>query len=95
MQGEVGAAQERVAAMEARRVEVQARENALADQTVVEAEVGRALVEFTDLWDVLATPERERVIRLVLDRVTYDGRDGSLDLTFALPGLAELAEETA
>lgn len=41
-----------------------------------------------------ATPERERVIRLVLDRVTL-GAEGNLDLTFALPGLAELAEETA
>jgi hypothetical protein len=47
------------------------------------------------LWEVLATPERERVVRLVLERVTYDGRGGNLDLTFALPGLAQLAEETS
>jgi hypothetical protein len=72
---------------------VQERE-ILADRTVVdEADVGRALGEFSELWSVLATPERERVTRLVLDRVTYSGAD--VEIKFALPGLAELAEETA
>jgi len=36
---------------------------------------------------VLATPEQERVIRLVLVGVTWDG--ANLDIQFGLPGLAE------
>jgi site-specific DNA recombinase len=93
LQDATAAAQERVAAIQARLAGVQERE-ILADRTVVdEADVGRALGEFSELWSVLATPERERVTRLVLDRVTYSGAD--VEIKFALPGLAELAEETA
>ena len=61
---------------------------------VDEAEVGRALAEFSELWSVLAQLERERVVRLVVERLTYSAT-GDLEIKFALPGLAELAEETA
>jgi site-specific DNA recombinase len=94
LQDATAAAQERVVAVQTRAAEVREREVALADQVVDEADLGRALEEFTGLWEILAQPERERVVRLVLQRVTL-GPDGNLDLTFALPGLAELAEETA
>ena len=94
LQDATAGAQDRVVAIQARLDDVREREE-LADRTVVdEAEVGRALGEFSELWSVLASPERERVVRLVLDRVTL-GPDGTLDIQFALHGLAELAEETA
>jgi site-specific DNA recombinase len=92
LQDATATAQERVVALQARAVEV--REALAADIVVDEGEVGRALEEFTSLWEVLAQAERERVARLVVERVTLSP-DGDLDLTFALPGLAELAEETA
>jgi site-specific DNA recombinase len=94
LQEAVAAAQERVAGLQARVAEVREREAALACQVIDEADLGRALEEFTGLWEVLATPERERVIRLVLERVTYRA-EGETEIKFALPGLAELAEETA
>ncbi len=92
IQEATAAAQERVAGIQTRLAEVRERETQ-ADGTVVdEGEVGRALGDFSELWSVLATPEQERVIRLVLDRVTWDGEN--LDIQFALPGLAALAKET-
>lgn len=93
LQDATAAAQERVTVIQARAAEVRGREAALASQVVDEADLGRALEEFAGLWEVLAQPERERVVRLIVDRVTYSGAD--LEIKFALPGLAELAEETA
>jgi hypothetical protein len=94
LQDATAAAQDRVTAIQTRAEEERAQEAALADQVVDEAEVGRVIEEFTGLWEVLAQPERERVLALVVERATL-GPGGNLDLTFALPGLAELAEETA
>ena len=85
--------QERVSTLDARLAEVHAREAALATQHVDEADVARALQDFDELWSVLLTPEKERVLGLLIERVTYDGATQRLEITFSPAGVATLAAE--
>jgi hypothetical protein len=89
----VGEAQERLTTLQGRQREVAARLVALDGQDLDPVAVGRALAQFTDLWDVLLTPERERIIRLLIDRVAYHGVDGELTITFSSTGAKLLAVE--
>ena len=87
--------QERVITLERRQSEVADRLAALDGQDVDPAAVGRALAQFTALWEVLLTPERERIVRLLIDRVDYHGTDGELRITFSSTGAKLLAAEIA
>jgi hypothetical protein len=42
---------------------------------------------------VLLTPEKERILRLLIERIDYDGGSARLSLSFRLPGIATLASE--
>ena len=64
-------------------------------QEIDESDLRRALVESVPLWKVLTVPERERVIRMLIERIDYDGRDGSMRISYRLVGLAHLATEVA
>jgi hypothetical protein len=57
--------------------------------------VARALVDFDEIRNVLLVPERERVLRLVLDRVSYDGRTREMKIAWRLAGLGQLEAEVA
>ena len=87
------AVQERITTLDTRLAEVRDREAALAAQHVDEADVTRALQAFDELWSVLLTPEKERVLGLLIERVTYDGATQKLEITFAPAGIATLAAE--
>jgi hypothetical protein len=45
------------------------------------------------VWDVLLTPERERVVRLLIDRVDYTGASGELKIKFSSTGAKVLASD--
>ena len=85
--------QEQVRAIDARLRELGLEEAQLATQTVDEADVNRALAAFDPIWDVLLTPERERVLRLIVDRVDYNGETKELSIAWRLAGFGELAAE--
>jgi site-specific DNA recombinase len=78
---------------EARLAEVRAEMDALAAAQVEEREVTEALGAFDPVWDALAPREQVRLIRLLVDRVDYDGRDGDVTVTFRPAGIKALAEE--
>ena len=86
-------AQERITTLDTRLAEVRTREAALAAQTVAEADIGRALEAFDPIWEVLLTHERERVLRLLIAGIRYDGSTGKLDIDWRLAGFGELAQE--
>ncbi len=64
-------------------------------QQVDPAALGRALQEFTPLWEVMTVPERERVLALAVERVTYDGGTNEMKIEYRLAGMAELAAQVA
>lgn len=92
---EIGAVHERIGIMEARLAEVRERGAAVASQPIDEADLSRALEAFDPVWDVLLTPERERILNLLIERVSYDGGTRRLDITFKFAGMAALATEVA
>ena len=91
----VAESQERVVALERRQRDVADRQRVLDGQEVDPEAVGRALAQFTGVWDVLLAPERERVVRLLIDRVDYAGASGELQLTFSATGAKLLTAEFA
>jgi site-specific DNA recombinase len=85
--------QERLTTLESRKREIEQRVAALAAHDVDPEAVGRALAQFSDVWDVLLTPERERVVRLLIERIDYDAPRGELKFTFSATGATLLAAE--
>ncbi len=88
-------AQERVVALERRRREIGDQRTSLAAQDVDPEAVGRALAQFTDVWDVLLTPEKERVVQLLIERVDYSGATGIASIAFSATGANLFVTETA
>ena len=79
--------------LEARLAEVRAQEADLAAQVIDEADVARALEEFDAIWEVLLTPERERVLQLLIERVSYNRETEELRINLSPAGMATLQRE--
>jgi site-specific DNA recombinase len=89
----LAAQQERLVRLEARLHEVRSHIEDLARVQVEEADVTRALQSFTPIWDVLHAQERERILRLLIETIAYDGHTEAMTFGFRLAGLGRLAEE--
>jgi len=72
-------AKERIAAIQAKAID---RE-----------EVSAALASFVPVWEQLSPREQERVVRLLVERVEYDGKAGEVAITFRPAGIKTLAIE--
>jgi len=90
---ELEKAQEQLRSLEARSAEVGATEAYLAAQDIDEADVARALEEFDAIWEVLLTPERERVLQLLIERVSYNRETEELRIDLSPTGIATLQKE--
>jgi len=86
-------AQERLTTLERRQREVAERQATLVAHDVDPVAVRHTLAQFTEIWDVLLTPERERVVRLLTERVDYHGANGELKITFSATGAKLLTTE--
>ena len=62
---ELEKAQEHVETLEARLAEIQQQHADLKAQIIDEADVAKAMEDFDELWSVLMTPERERILKLL------------------------------
>lgn len=52
-------------------------------------DVERSLHEFDPLWEQLSSWEQERMIRILVEHVRYDGRNGTVTLGFRSPGIKD------
>jgi site-specific DNA recombinase len=89
----LAAGKERLVTLEARLREVRAQADSLARLHVGEADLARALESFTPIWEVLLTPERARILRLLIESVSYNGATGTMEFKFRLVGLGTLAAQ--
>jgi site-specific DNA recombinase len=80
--------------LETRLAEVREQQVALSDELVDEPEVVQALSLFDPVWDSLTPREQARIVRLLVERVDYDGDSGSVAVTFRPTGIKTLAHET-
>jgi site-specific DNA recombinase len=85
--------QERICQTEQRATEVREQIVAMSGRVVEERELATAMKMFDPVWDSLSTAERARVVQLLVEQVTYDGRDGTLSITFRPNGIKALVEE--
>jgi site-specific DNA recombinase len=84
--------QERIAAAQRRLVEVHDQAERLRRGTIDPAEVARALAEFDSVWESLSPHEQARLLRLLIERIDYDGRDGLISITFHPSGIKTLVD---
>ncbi|MCO6436929.1 MAG: recombinase family protein [Phycisphaerae bacterium] len=79
--------------LETRLSEVRGRQAALRDELVDETEAIQALTAFDPIWNSLTSHEQARIVRLLVERVDYDGRSNTVSVTFRPTGIKALAEE--
>jgi hypothetical protein len=58
-----------------------------------ERDLVKVLTVLNPVWDSLASREQSRIIRLLFKRVSYDGRDGKVRVTFHSQGIKALYME--
>jgi len=82
--------QDRISALE-RCMTVLREEVATIKRDVLDEEdLKNALNAFDSLWESLAPREQERILKLLIERVVYDGRDGAVTVTFRSSGIKAL-----
>ena len=85
--------QERIRTGELRSTQIRDDIVALNRELVDECEVETALSAFTPIWDTLSPREQARIIHLLIERVDYDGANGTVSVTFRPNGIKTLAQE--
>ena len=70
------------------------RRLAISRELVDEHEVAQALSLFDPVWESLTPREQARIVRLLVERVDYDGQDGTITVTFRPTGIKSLAQHT-
>ena len=93
MQKELEKAQQHVQTLESRTAKIRTEMAALESRTFNQADVARALQAFDPIWEVLLTPEKERVLRLLIERIDYNRETEELEIVWRLGGFGELADE--
>jgi site-specific DNA recombinase len=82
--------QDRIGSLERRISEIRTELGALDATAVTEEEIAEALKTFDSVWKSLNTNEQTRIIRLLIERVGYDGRTGKVAVTFRSAGFKAL-----
>jgi site-specific DNA recombinase len=91
----VAALHDRIRATEQRATQVREELIALGRDLVDEKEVARVLSLFDPVWETLSPREQVRVIRLLVQRVDYDGENGTVSVTFHPAGIKTLVDALA
>ena len=87
----VSAPAEKIVALEDHLACVRDELEALRAQSIDPDDLRLALDAFDPVWEHLTTAEQARVVQLLIERIEYDGWDGSLDITFHPAGVRTLA----
>ena len=85
--------QDRIRNAERRATEVREQILALSRELVDAREVGEACALFDPIWDTLSAREQARILHLLIERVDYDGPNGTVEITFHPTGIKTLADE--
>jgi len=87
--------QDELRRLETRLTEVRERHVVLTRELVDEREVVQALSLFDPVWESLTPREQARIVQLLVERVDYDGKTGSVAVTFRPTGIKALAQKEA
>jgi site-specific DNA recombinase len=84
---------EKIATAEQRLTQAKEQRERLTAEDVRPEDLRDALSAFEPVWDQLSPREQARVIRLLVEKVDYDGAGGSVSITFRPSGIKTLANE--
>jgi site-specific DNA recombinase len=84
---------ERIRGAEERLAQVRDELTRLGRDMIDEDEAARALAAFDPVWETLTLREQARVLRLLIQRVDYDGDKGTVSVTFHPAGIETLSRE--
>jgi site-specific DNA recombinase len=87
--------EERAAAASRQLVRVREQTHALRRSRLTEEDVASVLGQFGPVWEALTPDEQGRLVRLLVEKVEYDGKAGNVAITFHPPGIKTLADELA
>ena len=87
--------QDRIRIAEQRVTKVREQMMTLSRELVDAREVGDVCSLFDPLWDTLTTREQARILHLLIERIDYDGVNGTVSITFHPTGIKTLADELA
>lgn len=82
--------QERIGAAERRLTQVRDEMERLRHELIDDVDVARALAEFDPVWESLSPREQARLLQLLIERIDYDGTDGTIAITFHASGIKAL-----
>jgi site-specific DNA recombinase len=83
---------DRVQTVERRLSELRDDRERLQRDLIDEADVTRALAAFDPVWETLSPREQAHLLQLLIERIEYDGRDGTISITFHPSGIKALAD---
>jgi site-specific DNA recombinase len=87
--------QDRIRVLEQRMTTIHEEAVSIQKEAVDESDLTRALAAFDPVWESLSPREQSRIVRLLVERGGYDGRDGKVTVTFRTPGIKALCSEAA
>lgn len=85
---------ERMQANERRLAELLKERERLQGDQINEEDAANALAAFDPVWASLSLREQSRLLQLLIERIDYDGRDGTISITFHPSGIKALADRT-
>jgi len=91
--GMLASLHERTRLAEQRATQVREQIISISKQVVDEREVVTALSMFDPVWDSLTSREQARIIQMLVERIAYDGANGTVAVTFRPTGLKMFADE--
>jgi site-specific DNA recombinase len=84
---------ERIQTNERRLAEVRLHREKLQSIVLDEAEAAKSLAQFDALWESLTLREQTRLMQLMIERIDYNGHDGSISITFHPTGITALGAQ--
>ncbi len=72
---------ERLKLCEKRLLEINRRKILLANATIKKADIKKVLSLFEPIWDVLYPNEQARILNLLIEKVVYDGEQGTMGVS--------------
>jgi site-specific DNA recombinase len=83
--------QDRVQTVERRLTELRDERVRLNHELIDDTEAAKAMAAFDPLWETLNFREQARLLQLLIERIEYDGREGTISITFLPSGIRALA----
>jgi flagellar biosynthesis chaperone FliJ len=90
---QIAALQDRIRTAEQRLNEIQEQMEAARRDVINERDFETALSAFNPVWETLSPREQARLVRLLVERVDYDGKNGKVAVTFRPGGIKAVAQQ--